>query len=223
MNHKRVHRDLSSGGLAGAAAPAQTTDAGRPGPVADAEPAAGTLVDGFHGRHAGGRPGLPDAEHRGRLHAGMRRDRSRPLAARPARGARPRPLARRDRPAAVASSSTTGRSLPGARSTRGPTRAASRCASFDRASRSRTRTSKASTASFGTNASTSTGLSAWPTRKAAIEAWRVDYNSVRPHSSLDGATPDQFAQDPAGARRLTPARPDQEDEDRKPEDLTLSL
>jgi putative transposase len=26
-----------------------------------------------------------------------------------------------------------------------------------------------------------------------IEAWRVDYNTVRPHSSLDGATPDHFA------------------------------
>ena len=29
--------------------------------------------------------------------------------------------------------------------------------------------------------------------KTAIEAWRVDYNTVRPHSSLDGATPEQFA------------------------------
>jgi putative transposase len=29
--------------------------------------------------------------------------------------------------------------------------------------------------------------------KAAIEVWRVDYNTVRPHSSLDGATPNQFA------------------------------
>jgi putative transposase len=58
--------------------------------------------------------------------------------------------------------------------------------------------------------------------KAAIEAWRLDYNGVRPHSSLDGATPDQFARITEEARRLTPARPDQEEEDRKPEDLTLS-
>ena len=42
--------------------------------------------------------------------------------------------------------------------------------------------------------------------KATIEAWRVDYNTVRPHSSLNGATPDQFARISAGARRLTPAQ-----------------
>jgi putative transposase len=59
--------------------------------------------------------------------------------------------------------------------------------------------------------------------KAAIETWRLDYNTVRPHSSLDGATPHQFARIAAGACRLTPARPDKDDEDRKPEDLTLSV
>ena len=52
--------------------------------------------------------------------------------------------------------------------------------------------------------------------KAAIEAWRVDYNTVRPHSSLDGATPDQFARITEGARRLTPARPDQETKTENP-------
>ncbi len=59
--------------------------------------------------------------------------------------------------------------------------------------------------------------------QAVIEAWRLDYNSVRPHSALDGQTPTQFARITEGARRLTPARPDKEDGDRKPEDLSLSV
>ena len=58
--------------------------------------------------------------------------------------------------------------------------------------------------------------------KAAIEAWRVDYNTVRPHSSLDGATPQHFARISAGARQLSPARPNEEEKDQKPENLTLS-
>jgi putative transposase len=55
--------------------------------------------------------------------------------------------------------------------------------------------------------------------KTVIEAWRIDYNTVRPHSSLAGRTPDQFAAISVGARRLTPARP----EGLKPEDLSLSV
>jgi putative transposase len=56
--------------------------------------------------------------------------------------------------------------------------------------------------------------------KAVIEAWRVDYNTVRPHSSLAGRTPSQFAAIKVGARRLMPARLD---EGLKPEDLSLSV
>ena len=56
--------------------------------------------------------------------------------------------------------------------------------------------------------------------QATIEAWRVDYNTVRPHSSLDGATPEHFAKTTEGARRLTPARPDRK---HNPEDLSLSV
>ena len=56
--------------------------------------------------------------------------------------------------------------------------------------------------------------------KAAIEAWRVDYNTVRPHSSLGGRTPDQFAALSVGARQLMPARPDK---GLTPEDLALSV
>jgi putative transposase len=56
--------------------------------------------------------------------------------------------------------------------------------------------------------------------KTVIEAWRVDDNTVRPHSSLAGRTPTQFAAMTEGARRLLPARPAG---DPKPEDLSLSV
>ena len=55
---------------------------------------------------------------------------------------------------------------------------------------------------------------------AVIEAWRIDYNTVRPHSSLAGRTPMQFAAMTEGARRLLPARLQ---ENPKPEDLSLSV
>ena len=51
-----------------------------------------------------------------------------------------------------------------------------------------------------------------------IERWRIDYNTVRPHSSLGGRTPDQFAAVTEGARRLMPARLQEEP---TPEDLAL--
>lgn len=53
-----------------------------------------------------------------------------------------------------------------------------------------------------------------------IEAWRVDYNTVRPHSALADQTPHQFAVSQEGARRLAPARLQ---EDPKPEALSLSV
>ena len=56
--------------------------------------------------------------------------------------------------------------------------------------------------------------------KAAIELWRVDYNHVRPPSALDQAPPAECARDSLVARRLAPAR---KNDDRKPEDLTLSV
>jgi hypothetical protein len=53
--------------------------------------------------------------------------------------------------------------------------------------------------------------------------FHVDYKTVRPHSSLNGATPDEFARITEGARRLTPARPDEKDGNQKPEVLSLSV
>jgi putative transposase len=56
--------------------------------------------------------------------------------------------------------------------------------------------------------------------RAAIETWRVDYNTVRPHSSLAGETPEQFATVSTGARGSRPARTHG---DHNPEDLSLSV
>jgi putative transposase len=53
-----------------------------------------------------------------------------------------------------------------------------------------------------------------------IEAWRIDYNTVRPHSALADQTPHDFARSTAGARRLSPARLT---EDPNPEALSLSV
>jgi len=56
----------------------------------------------------------------------------------------------------------------------------------------------------------------------------VDYNTVRPHSALHGATPEQFTNSLGGrSSAQTPARADWKDKtkkrDLKPEDLALSV
>lgn len=50
--------------------------------------------------------------------------------------------------------------------------------------------------------------------QAVIEAWRIDYNTVRPHSSIGDVTPEQFARASAGARP---------DRNEKPAGLSLSV
>ena len=53
--------------------------------------------------------------------------------------------------------------------------------------------------------------------RTLIEAWRVDYNTVRPHSALHGATPEQFANSDGGrSPAQTPARADREDQEQRP-------
>jgi transposase InsO family protein len=61
-----------------------------------------------------------------------------------------------------------------------------------------------------------------------IEGWRVDYNTLRPHSALRGATPEQFANSLGGRSPAhTPARADwkstKTEDAKKPEDLSLSV
>jgi putative transposase len=64
--------------------------------------------------------------------------------------------------------------------------------------------------------------------RTLIETWRVDYNTIRPHSALHGATPEQFANSLCGrSPAQTPARADwkhkdTKNEQTKPEDLSLS-
>jgi putative transposase len=46
---------------------------------------------------------------------------------------------------------------------------------------------------FATSASTSTGTSPAHARRI-IEAWRIEYNTERPHSSLGNPTPHEFSE-----------------------------
>jgi putative transposase len=44
--------------------------------------------------------------------------------------------------------------------------------------------------------------------RATIEAWRIDYNEARPHSSLAGRTPAEFAKELLMAESSTCCSPD---------------
>jgi hypothetical protein len=68
------------------------------------------------------------------------------------------------------------------------------CFTLTLASLFRTRLSKALTARCVRSVSVSTGSSAWPMPVVTIEAWRVEYNTVRPHSSLGNRTPAEYAE-----------------------------
>lgn len=54
--------------------------------------------------------------------------------------------------------------------------------------------------------------------RRTLEAWRVDYNTRRPHGSLRGATPEEFAKSLSGrSPAQTSARADKDEEEQKPE------
>jgi|SRR5690606_809499 len=57
--------------------------------------------------------------------------------------------------------------------------------------------------------------------KATIEAWRIDYNTVRPHSSLAGCTPQHFAQISSGGSPAAAGSP--RSRAFNPEGLALSV
>jgi transposase InsO family protein len=61
--------------------------------------------------------------------------------------------------------------------------------------------------------------------QAVIEAWRVDYNTVRPHSLLVGDTPAHFAliTEEVARRRIAPRSYETQNGNQKPEDLSLSM
>ena len=55
--------------------------------------------------------------------------------------------------------------------------------------------------------------------RRTIEAWRVDYNTRRPHGSLRGATPEEFANSLCGrSPAQTPARADKEEQQHRSKD-----
>lgn len=61
------------------------------------------------------------------------------------------------------------------------------------ASRCRTVLSKASTAGCATSASNEHLFANLNEARQIIEEWRIDYNTNRPHTSLNGLTPTEFA------------------------------
>lgn len=100
------------------------------------------------------------------------------------------------------SSATTALTSRAASSTRGRTSTGSRSTSSDPVGRSKTPTWRASTAGSVTNASTRTRSWNLSDARSTIEAWRVDYNEQRPHSSLGDRTPNEFAKVLADLRAL---------------------
>ena len=220
VNHKRVYRVYRAAGLQVRRRRRKRLTRGGSRAAARAPSQRRTLVDGLHARHAGRRSRLSHAEHRRRLHARMRGDRGRSVAARrcASRACSSACTATVGLPQTIVVDNGpefAGRTLDAWAYARGVT------LRFIRPGKP---IENAYVESFNGKFRDECLNEHWfvslADAKAIIEAWRVDYNTVRPHSSLDGRTPNQFAAISEGARRLTPARPD---EGLKPEDLSLSV
>ena len=154
----------------------------RPHRPRDADAAERALVDGLHGRHLGRRPHLPHVEHRRRREPGMPGDRGRPRTVWPPGDPRPRPLGD---PAAASSAHCR---------------------------RQRARVYQHRPGRLGVPPQRRAPLHpAWQARgqrlhrvlhenwfvdledaRTKIEAWRIDYNQVRPRSALGNRTPAEY-------------------------------
>ena len=86
------------------------------------------------------------------------------------------------------------------RSWRGPTAPASTGTTSCPASRSRTPSSRASSAGCGTSCLNEEIFQNLPHARHVLERWRLDYNHVRPHSAHAGLPPAQVRRRAAGAR-----------------------
>ena len=89
---------------------------------------------------------------------------------------------------------TTAASFIRTRWIRGRTATASSSTSSDRENPWRTPTSRASTDACATNASNTNLFLSLTDAREKLEAWRLDYNQRRPHSSLGDLTPAQYAE-----------------------------
>ena len=152
----------------------------------------------------GGRPRVSHAQYRRRFHARMSGDRSRPIAAW-ARVVRVLERLRAARPAADdRHGQRTGVCGPDAR--RLGLRARRHAPLHPAGQADRERVVESFNGKFRDECLNEHWFVNMVDAQAAIEAWRLDYNTVRPHSSLHDRTPDQFAR-LEGARRLSPPRP----------------
>ncbi len=184
--------DLPGGAPGGAAEAAQARVGGTAGSAGHPERSQPTVVAGLHGRHAGRRTDVPDAERGRRLHTGVRGHRSRTIDS--------------GREGHAASRATSPRAQPSCRPGHGQ-RPGLTSRALDQWAYERgvelhfiqpgKPTQNAFVESFNGKFRDECLNANWFRSLAnameRIEIWRRDYNSHRPHSSLGNLTPEEFA------------------------------